>query len=105
MNPGKSDKSKNSTRLPPASRWGDEWMMLGRWWIGGGIECQFSTGKLKQVASECTYMETSNPLLKRESTFSRGWEGTESMTLQGVINKTGTLLLLCLSSAAFAWTQ
>ena len=27
------------------------------------------------------------------------------MTLQGVINKTGILLLLCLGSAAFAWTQ
>ncbi len=27
------------------------------------------------------------------------------MTLQGVINKTGILLLLCLASAAFAWTH
>lgn len=27
------------------------------------------------------------------------------MTLQGVINKTGILLLLCMGSAAFAWTQ
>jgi uncharacterized YccA/Bax inhibitor family protein len=48
-------------------------------------------------------METSNPLLKREGAFSRPWESTESMTLQGVINKTGILLLLCLGAAAFAW--
>ena len=75
--------------------------------MGGWVEleCQFSTGKLKVVAPECSHMETSNPLLKRESAFSRGWEGTEPMTLQGVINKTGILLLLCLGSAAFAWTQ
>jgi uncharacterized YccA/Bax inhibitor family protein len=50
-------------------------------------------------------METSNPLLKRESAFSRDWAGTEPMTLQGVINKTGILLLLCLGAAAFAWTH
>lgn len=50
-------------------------------------------------------METSNPLLKRESAFSRDWAGTEPMTLQGVINKTGILLLLCFGSAAFAWTH
>jgi uncharacterized YccA/Bax inhibitor family protein len=50
-------------------------------------------------------METSNPLLKRDSAFSGSWEGAESMTLQGVINKTGILLLLCLGAAAFAWTQ
>src|SRR6516165_7974695 len=76
-------------------------------WMGGWVEleCQFSTGKLKVVAPECPHMETSNPLLKRESAFSRSWEGAEPMTLQGVINKTGILLLLCLGSAAFAWTQ
>jgi uncharacterized YccA/Bax inhibitor family protein len=50
-------------------------------------------------------METSNPLLKRDSAFSRTWESAESMTLQGVINKTGILLLLCLGAAAFSWTQ
>lgn len=50
-------------------------------------------------------METSNPLLKRESAFSRDWDRTESMTLQGVVNKTGILLLLCMGSAAFAWTH
>ena len=50
-------------------------------------------------------METSNPLLKRESAFSRGWDRTESMTLEGVVNKTGVLLLLCIGAAAFAWTH
>ncbi len=50
-------------------------------------------------------METSNPLLKRDGAFPRTWESAESMTLQGVINKTGILLLLCLGAASFAWTQ
>jgi uncharacterized YccA/Bax inhibitor family protein len=50
-------------------------------------------------------METSNPLLKRESAFSRDWAGTDPMTLQGVINKTGILLLLCFGAAAYAWTH
>ncbi len=50
-------------------------------------------------------METSNPLLKRSDTFSRGWGLTDSMTLQGVINKTGILLLVCFATGAFAWTH
>jgi uncharacterized YccA/Bax inhibitor family protein len=50
-------------------------------------------------------METSNPLLKREEALTRSWAGTEPMTLQGVINKAGILLLLCIGSAAFAWTH
>jgi uncharacterized YccA/Bax inhibitor family protein len=50
-------------------------------------------------------METSNPLLKRESAFSGAWDRTEPMTLQGVVNKTGILLLLCMGAAAFAWTH
>jgi uncharacterized YccA/Bax inhibitor family protein len=50
-------------------------------------------------------METSNPLLKREGAFSRSWGETESMTLQGVVNKTGILLLLCLGAGVFAWTH
>ncbi len=48
-------------------------------------------------------METSNPLLKREETFPRSFAAEEAMSLQGVINKTGILLLLCLASAAYAW--
>jgi uncharacterized YccA/Bax inhibitor family protein len=50
-------------------------------------------------------MDTSNPLLKRESAFAGSWAQSEAMTLQGVINKTGILLLMCMGSAAFAWTH
>ena len=50
-------------------------------------------------------METSNPLLKRENAFSPAWSQAEPMSLQGVINKTGILLLLCMGSASFAWTH
>ncbi len=50
-------------------------------------------------------METSNPLLKREEAISSAWAGSEPMSLQGVINKTGILLLLCLGAAAFGWTH
>src|SRR6476660_3004723 len=50
-------------------------------------------------------METSNPLLKREGAFAPSMAGTEVMSLQGVINKTGILLLLCMASAGFAWTH
>ncbi|HXJ12644.1 MAG TPA: Bax inhibitor-1/YccA family protein [Candidatus Limnocylindrales bacterium] len=50
-------------------------------------------------------METSNPLLKRDGAFSTAWASGESMTLQGVVNKSGILLLLCLASGAFAWTH
>src|SRR5579859_174534 len=50
-------------------------------------------------------METSNPLLKREGALSSAWAGTEAMSLQGVINKTGVLLLLCMGTAAFGWTH
>ena len=49
-------------------------------------------------------METSNPLLKRDG-FSTAWAGGESMTLQGVVNKAGILLVLCIASGAFAWTH
>jgi len=50
-------------------------------------------------------MDTTNPLLKRENTFSRAFASGEVMSLQGVINKTGILLLLCLGSGAYAWSQ
>ncbi|SPE55181.1 putative membrane protein [Verrucomicrobia bacterium] len=50
-------------------------------------------------------METSNPLLKRDGVFSPALELGQAMSLQGVINKTGLLLLLCLGAAAFSWAQ
>jgi uncharacterized YccA/Bax inhibitor family protein len=49
-------------------------------------------------------MDTSNPLLKRDIDFS-ATEATGSMELQGVINKTGLLLLLCMGAAFFAWNR
>src|SRR5579872_2693074 len=53
----------------------------------------------------CSLMETSNPLLKRDGALSSAWAGSEPMSLQGVINKTGILLLLCMGTAAFGWTH
>jgi uncharacterized YccA/Bax inhibitor family protein len=50
-------------------------------------------------------MESTNPLLKRDDAFSRAWGESETMTLQGVINKTGVLLLLCMGAGAFSWTH
>jgi uncharacterized YccA/Bax inhibitor family protein len=50
-------------------------------------------------------MDTSNPLLKRESAFATSLAQGEAMTLQGVINKTGFLLLMCMATAAYAWMQ
>jgi uncharacterized YccA/Bax inhibitor family protein len=50
-------------------------------------------------------METSNPLLKREDAFSPALARGEAMTLQGVINKSGILLLLCLGTGAFSWSN
>jgi uncharacterized YccA/Bax inhibitor family protein len=50
-------------------------------------------------------MDTSNPLLKRESAFAGSLAQGEAMSLQGVINKTGILLLLCMGTAAYAWTH
>jgi len=50
-------------------------------------------------------METSNPLLKREDAFAPALARGEAMTLQGVINKCGILLLLCLGAGVFSWTH
>ncbi len=50
-------------------------------------------------------METSNPLLKREGAFASAWAQAEPMTLQGAINKTGILLLLCVGAAGYSWTH
>lgn len=46
-----------------------------------------------------------NPLLKREAAFSQAYDVSEAMTLEGTLNKTGILLLLCMGSGAFAWTH
>jgi len=47
-------------------------------------------------------METSNPLLRRESAFAQ--EGTENMTFDGALGKTAILLLICVVAAAFSWS-
>jgi uncharacterized YccA/Bax inhibitor family protein len=56
-------------------------------------------------------MRSANPALK-ESTFLDLGSGTvvtggdtEVMTLNGTVNRTGILLLLCVLTAAFAWSQ
>jgi uncharacterized YccA/Bax inhibitor family protein len=46
-------------------------------------------------------MVTTNPLLTRDESFSR--TGDTSMDLNGTVNKTGILLLICLATAAYAW--
>jgi uncharacterized YccA/Bax inhibitor family protein len=48
-------------------------------------------------------METSNPLLKRQSAWSTTGTGAATMTLEGTVNKSGILLLLCLAAAAYSW--
>ncbi|QOW21458.1 Bax inhibitor-1/YccA family protein [Novilysobacter avium] len=55
-------------------------------------------------------IRSSNPALKESSfldinsgTVVRG--GNDVMTLNGTVNKTGMLLLLCVLTAAFAWSQ
>jgi uncharacterized YccA/Bax inhibitor family protein len=46
-------------------------------------------------------MVTTNPLLTREESFSR--TAGASMDLNGTVNKTGILLLICMGTAAYAW--
>src|SRR5580658_11151603 len=48
-------------------------------------------------------METSNPLLKRTESFSVAG-GETTMNLNGTVNKTGILLLICMATAAYGWT-
>src|SRR6185312_13864380 len=50
-------------------------------------------------------MESSNPLLKRNIDFSLTERSASSMNLEGVVNKTGVLLLLCIAAGAFSWMQ
>ena len=50
-------------------------------------------------------MDTSNPLLRRDIDFSQDREISSSMNLEGVVNKTGILLLLCLGAGSFSWSQ
>jgi len=46
-------------------------------------------------------MVTSNPLLKREESFTGTTDTT--MSLNGTVNKTGILLLICMATAAYGW--
>ena len=51
-------------------------------------------------------METSNPVLKENAfTHARSFESGESMTIQGVVNKTFILFGILLASAAWVWSQ
>jgi uncharacterized YccA/Bax inhibitor family protein len=47
-------------------------------------------------------METSNPLLKRDAVFT-GTAVETTMNLNGTVNKTGILLLICMATAAYGW--
>jgi uncharacterized YccA/Bax inhibitor family protein len=50
-------------------------------------------------------MATTNPLLKRDVDFSLFEQTDSTMNLEGVVNKTGILLLLCIGAGALSWTQ
>jgi uncharacterized YccA/Bax inhibitor family protein len=47
-------------------------------------------------------MKSGNPVL-RENTFANARPGAGAMTLDGVVNKTGILLLLCMAGFCFSW--
>ena len=47
-------------------------------------------------------MRTSNPMMK-ESVFTQAIAGTETMTLQGAVNKTIALLALVVIGASYSW--
>ena len=47
-------------------------------------------------------MRTSNPMMK-DNVFTRSLSGVETMTLQGAVNKTITLLALVVIGAGFTW--
>jgi uncharacterized YccA/Bax inhibitor family protein len=49
--------------------------------------------------------ESSNPLLKRDDAFSQTGYGEDTMRLEGVINKTGILLVLCAAAGVYSWTH
>ena len=49
-------------------------------------------------------MKSGNPVL-RDSTFTDAQPGRGVMTLDGVVNKTGILILLCMVSFCYAWYQ
>ena len=48
-------------------------------------------------------MRTRNPLFRRELLF--GLEADQRMTLNGVINKSGLLVLLCLLAGSYGWSS
>ena len=51
-------------------------------------------------------MRTSNPALNKKTFQGIGaYTGTETMTLQGTVNKTALLLLLVVASAAYTWNM
>ncbi len=43
----------------------------------------FGLDWLHRLEHNCTYMDTSNPLLRREGAFSAAWDRTDPKTLQG----------------------
>lgn len=49
-------------------------------------------------------MQSGNPVL-RENTFSNARPGSGIMTMNGVVNKTATLLFVCMMSFCYAWYQ